>query len=183
MRNTSTLVVATAIAGFSCVAYGQPYGQLTVTENLIRREIVRLGGDWESGRKPLLVSFLGDKFESRHFEMLTHLPTVEFFHAEDCLLDQFALACLSRMHRLERLDITRCSLKSESLSLLRGNRELKEIYLESITVTKQVIAELATLEQIKTLMFDDCEGLTEERLSTLRAALPNVSITATVRRQ
>ncbi|MEX0715003.1 MAG: hypothetical protein WD066_00370 [Planctomycetaceae bacterium] len=182
MTNTSTLVVATAIAGFSCIAYGQPYGQLTVTEDLIRREIVRLGGDWESGRKPVLVSFLGDKFESRHFEMLTHLPTVEYFHADECFIDHFALACLSQVHDLERLDIKRCSLKSESLSLLRGNRELKEIYLESITLTDKVIAEIATLEHIKTLVFIDCEGLTAERMSTLKAALPDVTITATERR-
>jgi len=88
-----------------------PYGKLTVTEDLIRQETVRLGEDWESGAKPKLVYFLGDKFESRHFEMLTHLPTLEYFHADRCAIDEFAMACLSQTHQLERLDIVQCKLE------------------------------------------------------------------------
>ncbi len=155
---------------------GQTYGQLTVTENLIRQEVVRLGGDWESGRKPQYIAFLGDKFKSRHFEMLMHLPSVTFFHAEDCPVDAFALACLSQVSQLERLDIERCKLESECLSLLRRNRELNKIYLIDIVLSDKLIAELGALKQLETINFIDCEGLTDERLSALKVKLPDVTI-------
>jgi hypothetical protein len=176
MTGMTTLAVYAAIASCSYCESEQPFGRLTVTENLIRLEIERLGGDWEAGEKPLLVAFLGDKFESRHFEMLKHLPSVTFFHAEDCVIDDFALACLVEVHQLERLDITRCKIESEGLSLLRGNRELKKIYLEAITVSDNLIAEIATLRHLTQIYFTDCEGITDERLSTLRTALPHAEI-------
>jgi hypothetical protein len=177
MTHLSTLVLV-ALTAMSPSAADQPYGRLTVTEDLIRREIVRLGGDWESGAKPMLVAFLGDKFESRHFEMLTHLPTAEWFVVDGCSIDYFALACLSQVHQLERLDITRSKLESECFSLLRGNRELKEIYFESIALSDEFVAEIARLGHIRKLIFTDCDGLSDERLSTLTAALPDTVINA-----
>ena len=152
------------------------YGELTVTEDLIRREIRRLGGDWELPSKPVLVGFLGVKFESKHFEMLTHLPSVTWFAAHECAIDHFALACVSQLRQLERFDINGCKLESAHLSLLRGNRELKTIYLQFIPVSDQLLTELATLKQIKNINFTDCEGLTDERLTTLKAALPDATI-------
>lgn len=176
MSALTTFAVYVAVAGCCCCENEQPFGRLTVTEDLIRREIIRLGGDWESGAKPLLVSFLGDKFESRHFEMLKHLPTVEYFHAEGCAIDDFALSCLSEARQIERLDFKACKLESQRLSLLRGNRELREIHLEAIAVSDNLIDEIASLKQIKEVAFNDCDGITDERLSKLRTALPRATI-------
>lgn len=180
MRKSRVLAITFAFAALitssSYVAFGQRYGELTVTEDLIRREIMRLGGDWESGDKPVLVSFLGDRFESRHFEMLTNLPTVQYFHAQDCRIDHFALACLSQVRQLERIDVNGCQLDSECVSLLRGNRELREMHFESIALSDHLLTEVARLKQIKTIVLIDCEGMTKERLSTLTAALPGVVI-------
>ena len=52
--------------------------QLTATEQLIRKEIVRLGGDWEGQSKPILVEFIGPRFDVGKFEMLTHLKGWNF---------------------------------------------------------------------------------------------------------
>ncbi|MCH9654315.1 MAG: hypothetical protein K0U86_18700 [Planctomycetes bacterium] len=153
-----------------------PYGKLTVTEDLIRREIVRLGGDWESGEKPKLVSFIGDKFESRHFEMLTHVPTLESFYVDTCAIDEFAMACLSQIHQLERLDIVQCKLEPKSLSLLRGHRELKVIFFDSVFISDQLMTELAKFQNLRKIVFADCKGITQEQLSTLKAALLSVKI-------
>jgi hypothetical protein len=169
------LFIATMV---STASDGQPHGGLTVTEELIRREVIRLGGDWETGAKPVFVVFLGDKFESRHFEMLTHLPSVRHFHAQECPIDHFALACLSQVRQLERLDINRCELESECLSLLHGNRELREIHFESVAVSDRLIHELGRLKQVTTVVFNDCDGMTNERHSTLRAARPDLVIKA-----
>ncbi|QDV17323.1 hypothetical protein Pan153_19580 [Gimesia panareensis] len=177
MLHKITFVAVIAIASCSYAADAlPPYGKLTVTEDLIRREIIRLGGDWESGEKPKLVSFIGDKFESRHFEMLTHLPTLEGFYVDTCAVDEFAMSCLSQIHQLKRLDIVECKLEPESLSLLRNNRELKEIVFVSVFISDQVITELAKFQNLKSISFDDCKGVTKEQLSTLKAALPNVMI-------
>ncbi|MCA9021769.1 MAG: hypothetical protein KDA74_16580 [Planctomycetaceae bacterium] len=152
------------------------YGKLTVTEDLIRREIVRLGGDWESGEKPKLVSFIGDQFESRHFEMLTHIPTLELFYVDTCAIDEFALACLSQVHQLKRLQIVECKLEPESFSLLRSNRELKEIIFDSVIIPDPLMTELAKLKNLKSISFEECKGVTKEQISTLKAALPEVQI-------
>ena len=47
-------------------------GQLTATEDLIRKEIDRLGGAWV---EPAMVEFTGPRFDARQFEMLSHLKT------------------------------------------------------------------------------------------------------------
>ncbi|QDU12593.1 hypothetical protein CA11_03720 [Gimesia maris] len=169
-----------AVIAISSCAYAAdalyPYGKLTATEELIQREIIRLGGDWESGEKPKLVSFIGDKFESRHFEMLTHLPTLELFYVDTCAIDEFALACLSQVHQLKRLQIVECKLEPESFSLLRSNRELKELIFDSVIIPDRLMTELAKLKNLKSISFNDCKGVTKEQVSTLKAALPNVMI-------
>lgn len=164
--------VATALSICPQVAHGE----LTVTEQLIRNEVARLGGDWEVPSKPALVGFNGNKFESRHFEMLTHLPSLKWFSAHECPIDHFALACIAQVRQLERLDFQGCKLESSSLSILRGNRELKQIIFDSINVTDQLITELASLKQLRTVYLNDCKGLTEERLATLKAALPDATV-------
>ncbi|QDT88743.1 leucine-rich repeat domain-containing protein [Gimesia algae] len=168
-------VIAIASCAYAADAL-PPYGKLTVTEDLIRREIIRLGGDWESGEKPKLVSFIGDKFESRHFEMLTHLPTLELFYVDTCAIDDFALSCLSQIHQLKRLQIVECKLEPESFSLLRSNRELREIIFDSVIIPDQLMTELAKLPNLKSISFNDCKGITKEQIATLKAALPNVKI-------
>lgn len=169
-------VVYLSIATCSCCENRTSHGQLTVTEDLIRREILRLGGDWESGAKPVLVSFLGGRFESRHYEMLTHLPSVEFFYADNCTVDQFAFACLSQVRQLERLDLKKCKLTAEGLSLLRRNRNLVELHFESVPLSDKFVREIGKLEQLATIVFIECEGMTDKRLSELRSALPKAMI-------
>ena len=168
----------------SCPVFAneRSHGQLTVTEDLIRREIIRLGGDWESGAKPKLVGFLGKQFESRHFEMLTHLPSVQFFYADGCSVDQFAFACLSQVRQLERLDLKNCRLTPKDLSLLRANRDLEELHLEAVIVSDELIEEVGKIKQLTHVVFNDCTGMTRDRLSKLSTALPNAKIETDLRR-
>jgi hypothetical protein len=56
-------LTSTAFISVSGQEKEKRFGDLTITEDLIRREILSLGGDWESGKKPSLVSFYGGKFE------------------------------------------------------------------------------------------------------------------------
>ncbi|MEQ8633525.1 hypothetical protein [Gimesia maris] len=177
MLRQISFVAVLAYASCAYAADALPhYGKLTVTEDLIRREIIRLGGDWESEAKPKLVSFIGDQFESRHFEMLTHLPTLELFYVDTCAIDEFALACLSQIHQLERLDFVECKLEPLSFSLLRSNRELKEIIFDSVIIPDPLMTELAKLPNLNSISFIDCKGVTKEQISTLKAALPKVQI-------
>ena len=171
MTRWVTLAVAAVLVTFPYNAYGE----LTVTEDLIRSEIRRLGGDWEVPSKPALVGFFGNKFESKHFEMLTHLPGLKWFAAHDCAIDSFALACIAQVRQLERLDLQGCEL-APCFSLLRGNRELKQIIFDSIELSDQLIAEVGSLKQLKTIYFNDCKGLTEERLTKIKAVLPDATI-------
>lgn len=176
MLQANKSAIYAVIGSLFCIAFAQADGQLTVTEQLIRQEVLRLGGDWESSAKPKLVGFLGDKFESKHFEMLTHLPTVKWFAAHDCPIDSFALACISQIRQLERIDIVRCRLESECLSLLKSNRELKTIKFDSTTVSEKLIDELSQLTGLKNILFDDCDGLTEQLYSKLKTAIPEAEI-------
>ncbi len=176
MSGMITIPVSLLLASCSVLANEQSYGELTVTETLIRHEILRLGGDWESGAKPILVSFIGENFQSRHYEMLAHLPSMQFFHAEDCEVDHFAFACLSQVRQLERLDLKGCRLKPEGLSLLQANRDLAEFHLEAITVSDELIEKIGKLKQLKHIVFVDCAGMTDDQLSKIKTALPKVNI-------
>ncbi|KAA0142888.1 hypothetical protein FYZ48_00425 [Gimesia chilikensis] len=111
MQRKIVFIAIMSIAVNAFAAAPPPYGKLTVTENLIRQEIIRLDGDWESGAKPAFVSFRGDKFTSRHFEMLTHLPAMKYFHADGCAVNPFALACLTQVRHLQISGSTRQSRK------------------------------------------------------------------------
>lgn len=176
-------------------------GKLTVTENLIRREILRLGGDWESGAKPKLVGFEGENFKSPHFEMLTHLPTVEFFSARDCKVDDYAIKCLSSVISLRRLDLVRCEVDANCLSLLRSNRELRSLGFEEMRLSDKTMEEVTRLSQVETLVLIDvdasavsdttidriarmeslkefvvsnCPGMTETRIKKIKSRLPKL---------
>jgi hypothetical protein len=173
-----------------------PRGKLTVTENLIRREILRLGGEWEAWSKPKLVGFYGSNFESTHFEMLMHLPTVEWLSIQDCAVDDFAMKCISSIDSLKRLDFVGCDINAKTLSLLQSNRELRYLQFEEkrlsdsmmddITRLSQVeslslinvdltdvsdanINSIADMSSLKSCMFWSCEGMTPERLARLKA--------------
>ncbi|QDU02112.1 hypothetical protein V6x_18130 [Gimesia chilikensis] len=174
MQRKIVFIAIMSIAVNAFAAAPPPYGKLTVTENLIRQEIIRLGGDWESGAKPAIVSFRGDKFTSRHFEMLTHLPAMKYFHADGCAVDPFALACLTQVRQLDRLDIVNCQLKTTSFSLLRGNRELREILFDSVVIPETLLNELAQLQQLRKITLIECQGITGKQLATLKSALPDV---------
>ena len=129
--------------------------QLTATEQLIRNEVIRLGGDWESGTKPQLVAFVGDRFDSEHFELLTHLPDLRWLAVTDCDIDCFGLSCISQLARLERIDLTRCRLDLKCFALLKRNRSLREIYLHSVEMDAISMAQLATLHHVEILMMTD----------------------------
>jgi hypothetical protein len=178
------------------------WGQLTVTESLIRQEILRLDGDWESGAKPKLIAFLGQKFDSPKYEMLTHLPTVETFSAQECRkIDNFAIKCLSTIIFLKRLDFVRCEIDATCMSLLGSNRELREITFEEIQLKESVMDGITQLKQVETLIFNnvdlslvsddtidrvsrmnslkrclfwDCRGMSTQRIEQLKATIPNV---------
>jgi len=171
-----------------------------MTERLIRDEILTLGGDWESGSKPQLIVFDGASFTTGHFEMLAHLPSVTHFVARNCTVDGFALACLSRVRQLDRLDLVRCNIDSPSFSALKGNRLLREIHIESAELSNTFLLELASLQQIEKLDLAEivvppnfvqcisdmknlkecylvnCQGLDSLSLETLKLNLPNAKI-------
>ncbi len=173
------------------------FGQLTATEALIRQEIVRLGGDWESGTRPQLVGYLGPKFQSRHFEMLTHLPNVAFFAAHDTEFDGYGLSCISRIRNIGVIEIVRCRVSTGSLSILRANRQLTSLLVESALVRDDffedfselvnlrtidfvdmyipdvLVDELAKMNWLKECGFTNCRGLSEDAMFRLKKALPH----------
>jgi hypothetical protein len=59
--------ICAVVGSLFCITFAQADGQLTVTEQLIRQVVLRLGGDWESSAMPKLVGFLSDKLESKRF--------------------------------------------------------------------------------------------------------------------
>lgn len=179
-------------------ASATPEPELTVTEALIAREIVRLDGDWEVPWEPRLVGFLGNKFESKHYEMLTHLPTVTSFMVAEGVLDNFSLTCLSRVTELRFLDIQYSQVTAESFSLLRSNRNLQRLSFDGVSLPAGAVAEIAKLTQIEELSFSDvefnegvveslssmqnlkhihifsCDGIEQEDIAVIEAALPNL---------
>ncbi|PHS04154.1 MAG: hypothetical protein COA78_16985 [Blastopirellula sp.] len=178
------------------------WGKLTATENLIRLEILRLDGDWESGSKPKLVGFLGQRFKSPHFEMLTHLPSTEWFSAQYCTeVDNFAIKCISSIISLKRLDFVGCEINTTCMSLLQSNRELRQLLIEDSQLSDSAFDGITQLSQVEILWLDDadlsevsdislehmsrmsslkecslsgCTGMTAERFEKLKTALPNV---------
>lgn len=198
--NSGCMCLLSAIVMLPPMSEPPAYGKLTVTESLIRQEILRLGGDWESGTKPKLIGFLGENFESEHFEMLTHLPSVEFFIVQECPVDDFAIKCLSSVAALKRLDFVRCDFDATCLSLLRSNRELRALRFEETRLCDKAMRELTRVTQIEILEFSDvdlsgvsdetfdrlarmsslksltiwnCKGLTAARIERLKSAVPD----------
>jgi len=178
------------------------FGELTVTENLIRQEILRLNGDWESGSKPKLVAFLGKEFKSNHYEMLSHLPTLEYFFVQNgSVVDNYAVKCLSTVTSLKRLDFVRCEFDTTCLSLLDSNRDLRELNFEEVNFTDSLlhgmtqlnrvekltlshvdlsdvadksIDRIARMESLKKCQIWDCRGVSSERIKQLTREFPNI---------
>ena len=102
------------------------FGQLTTTEDLIRKEIDRLGGAWEGQVSPAMVEFIGPRFDARQFEMLSHLKTVRILSIHDCDVPAEAIHWIAQMEGLEHLEITNSKVDGACISHLKNNRKLKK---------------------------------------------------------
>lgn len=155
LKKKNPFVTVTALVlSLSLAPARNAAAQLSVTEALIRDEVQRLGGDWEAAREPKLVAFHGARFESKHYEVLTHLPTLTYFHASECVFDSFSVRCLSQIGYLDRLDLVRCNAEVD-ISPLRFSRRLKEIHLTSLRLSDRFCDGLGKLSQLKKLVLVD----------------------------
>ena len=133
---------------------------LTVTQDLIRREVIALDGIWEgAGNRVRLVAFLGPKFTNGHFEMLEHLQTIEQFYCSEVPAKPECLKALSATKGLRYVEIVGCGQLIDGLPLV-GQDNLKEIELlraNDCKVSTTVFETIQIMTKLKTLELSDVE--------------------------
>ena len=130
------------------------FGQLTTTEDLIRKEIDRLGGAWEGQISPAMVEFIGPRFDARQFEMLSHLKTVRILSIHDCDVPAEAIHWIAQMEGLEHLEITNSKVDGACISHLKNNRKLKTLRIENVNISDAFLAGLKNLTNLQELYVD-----------------------------
>jgi hypothetical protein len=126
---------------------------LTVTQELIKNEIIRLGGDWE----PRLVGFIGPRFTARHYEMLEHLTCVESVHLINVNVPPSAFSSIAKASAVRRLDIQNGSCSAEGIEALGRLPHLSRVILEGVAITKKGMESLSQLETLEHLVLDDVD--------------------------
>ena len=147
--------------------------QLTATEQLIRKEIVRLGGDWEGQSKPILVEFIGPRFDVCKFEMLTHLKGLNFLSVSDCNTPTQAIHCISQIEDLKELQIINSKVDGSSFSNLANCRNLSSIQLDGVDISPSFLDELIKLKNLRKLTVRN--STVPEKFDTEVAKMPSLT--------
>ena len=99
--------------------------QLGKTQQLIRTEIFRLGGNFEGRSHPKLIQFESG-FSENDYEMLVHLPTASTLYINNCTVDNFAVECIGKIRDLKHLAITNSKITASgtefSINILKQDR-------------------------------------------------------------
>ena len=132
----------------------EAFGQLTATEDLIRKEIDRLGGAWEGQIEPAMVEFIGPHFDARQFEMLSHLKTVRILTIHNCDVSTKAIQYIAQMEGLEHLEIFSSKVDGTGISHMKNNRKLKTLLIEDVNISDAFLAGLTKLPQLQELYVD-----------------------------
>ena len=98
MRTAIAAVVVFTLAWLTKPVRGE---ELTATQELIKAEILRLGGDWE----PRLVGFIGPRFTAHHFEMLEHMTGIENVEMLNVSVPPTAYASIAKMRTVRWLEV------------------------------------------------------------------------------
>ncbi len=128
-------------------------GKLTYTQNLIRVDITRLGGEWEGGEEIERICFLGPNFKSDHFEMLSHCAGLKWFSAFDVgSCDKVALKHLFKIKSLQRIDVSNSGELADGFEYLPANTaKLKEVRIEASTLGTDAILALQRVKSLSLL--------------------------------
>ncbi len=130
----------------------------SVTERLIREEVMRLDGEWESDGKSIkLLAFTGGEFRSEHLEMLSHLETVEWFYCESVDVNRDDMRWLHSQTHMKQLDLLDSGEAVNGLALL-GNRvlsKIERIRLSNCELDDAVLNEIKKMTSLETAEFLD----------------------------
>lgn len=144
------------------------HAQLTATEKLIQREVISLGGQWEGSDSCGLVSFEGKKFAEEHFEMLSHVRGIEWFHANGVDSSADTMRWLYSQDHLIKLDLFDCGELGNGLHFLRRSTlsRLEQFRVSNINLSDRTAESIASMQNLKVLSLEDV-GLTPTAFSKL----------------
>lgn len=124
------------------------------THSLISQEIFRLGGETEGPSRLVRVVFQGPRFESAHFEMLSHLDQLREFHCNDVQASSSAMRHLEMLPLLERIDIKGGVELVNGFKYLKTQPCLREITLQNTVVGEDSLNAIAMVPNLRFLQLD-----------------------------
>jgi hypothetical protein len=184
------------------LASDSAHAQLTLTESLIRREVMEFGGDWEGSDRVALLAFVGDRFTNEHFELLSHIRAVEWFHVSNVraspeslrwlygqplltkldilesgqMVDGMNLIGTSVLGRLEEVRISDCKLSEENLRDIANMHKLKLLVLEAVEIKSEDVHYLSKCKLLKKLQLISINDIATTAIDELRESLPTCDI-------
>lgn len=147
------MVIAALI--FSCPVSLQ--GQVPYTQQLIDREIARLGGETEAPSGLVFVAFRGSKFTPQEFEMISHLSQLRWFSASETKGDDSSLRYLKELRSLKRVDVHSSGGVVDGLVHLSGHPTVEEIQLTEVKLSEKSLNALCNMPALKKVELDFVE--------------------------
>ena len=121
------------------------------TQRLIAKEVLRLGGDVEAPSQVVFVTFTGKGFRDDHFEMLSHLEDLKWFSCRNVQGTAESLRYLTKLKKLQRLDIHGSGQVVEGLGLLTGSPVIEEVELTDLTLSHTALDAILALPKLRDL--------------------------------
>ena len=151
--------------------------ELAVTEQLVRSEIIRLGGSWEAeadNKSPEMISFYGENFKERHFEMLEHVRSARAFASVGVDISPVAVVSIARLRNLEAIQIQEGSFSGEGCGKWQKLKTLTSLKVFECRLTCRGVRSIAKIQSLTTLSLNDVD-LPEDALVTL-GAMQNLKV-------
>lgn len=115
------------------------------------RQILDLGGDWESGRQTVLIGFIGTKFTNDTFPLLTPLVDLKRLALFEIPADDRAFVHCAKLEKIESLQMDACKFSGVGLKHLVNCKQLKNVDIEETPITDEGLAVLAKFTSIESL--------------------------------
>lgn len=139
--------------------YSSAAAQLTLTERLIREEVMEADGQWEGSDRVPLLGFIGEKFTDEHFELVAHIRAIEWFHVSEVNVEPESLRWLSRQPLLTKLDLIDSGNLIDGLHLLGDSvlGRLESVRISGTTLSRKNLFSISKMRRLTALEALDVE--------------------------
>lgn len=169
---TQRILILSLLTGFTvsqgAYCHAQTLANQREAQQQSVRQILAMGGDWESPSKTLLIGFIGEKFTDDKFALLAPLVDVRILYFDNVPASDDALTHCKELRDVWQLQLKSCAFSGVGLKHFANAKNLKRLFVEDTPITDDGLASIAELANLELIDISCYETPTKITMAGLR---------------